>query len=450
MRGEQAARVFILALFALCCYLLYIIVKPFLTGFAWAAFLAIAFSPVYSFLSRAMRGRKILASIATTLLVSALVLVPAIVLVSSLAAAALEYLPSLEAHLGTGTAEALAAKTMDAGGAALEPGPLQAPASSRDLDAEAGVGGTETGTPRSSGPDPGALPGGISTAGADADGTGSPHAGGKVAGSSPLDRAENGSAGRVHFPFLHRIETVLSRFVDPSSVDLEGWAASLLKNLASVVAQRSTGFLGDVLGFLTTILITLVMLAIFLIKGENLVVFARAYMPLSEEDKNVVIEDLFMTTRAIFYGVMMTAAIQATCGGVGWAIAGLSSAVVAGVAMFFCALLPIGGAALVWLPGAIWLIVQGHPYRGTFLLVWGIVCVSSLDNILRPIFISGRTKVPMLPVLLGILGGVAAFGMTGLFVGPLVVTLFLTLLQVIRRDFFRQDAPPPAPPQPSG
>ncbi len=125
--------------------------------------------------------------------------------------------------------------------------------------------------------------------------------------------------------------------------------------------------------------------------------------------------------------------------------------------MFFCALVPVGGAALIWGPGALWLLYQGHTGGGIFLIVWGVLAVSSLDNILRPLFISGRTKAPMIPVMLGIFGGVAAFGMTGLFTGPLVVALFLVVLDVNRREFFPGDpaallaepGPPAAPVSPA-
>jgi predicted PurR-regulated permease PerM len=103
--------------------------------------------------------------------------------------------------------------------------------------------------------------------------------------------------------------------------------------------------------------------------------------------------------------------------------------------MFLCALLP--ETPRLWGPAVIFLFTTGHPWKAGILLVWGVLAVSSVDNLLRPMFIGRGVKLPVMLIFLGTLGGMLAFGLIGLFTGPLVITIFLFLLEVVRRDFFR-------------
>ena len=400
MRNQQAGRVFILCLLLLTGYLAYLVFKPFTTAFAWAAFLAIPFWPVYSKLKRILRGRVTLAAILTTFLITALILVPAVVLVSSLASAVLAYLPTLEtAH----------AKTVEI---QAEAQPGVAPAVAVDA-----AGGVESGAA--------ALPAG----------PGAPAA----------------PAAKYKFPLLGKLDETLSRYFDMSHVNLEAQVAQAVKRLGLSVVDSSTAFLGNALNVLATFLMTMFMLVVFFMRGAELVGFLKKFTPLSDADQQAVLLETREMVRAIFYGVIMTAAIQAIAGGIGWKISGLSSPLIFGVAMFFCALVPAGGAALIWAPGAAWLLYQGHTVGGIFLIAWGVLVVSMLDNVLRPYFISGKTSAPTIPVMIGIFGGVAAFGMTGLFIGPLVVALFLIVLGVVERDFLGgEGAGPPTPLTPPG
>jgi predicted PurR-regulated permease PerM len=91
-------------------------------------------------------------------------------------------------------------------------------------------------------------------------------------------------------------------------------------------------------------------------------------------------------------------------------------------------LLPIGGAAFVWAPAAIWLFVDKHGGYGIFMLAWGLI-LGGLDNVLRPLLISGRAKISALAVFVGVLGGIPAFGAIGVIAGPVVLSLALALVE---------------------
>jgi predicted PurR-regulated permease PerM len=141
---------------------------------------------------------------------------------------------------------------------------------------------------------------------------------------------------------------------------------------------------------------------------------------------------------SIFRGSLLCALIQGATGSIGWAVAGLPSPFLAGAAMAVLSLLPVGGTALVWGPGVIALWLQGRPGMAVFLAIWGLVVVSTLaDNVLKPILIGGTTELSTLVVFLGVFGGLGAFGVLGLFIGPMVLAFGLTLLSILRETTHR-------------
>jgi predicted PurR-regulated permease PerM len=134
-------------------------------------------------------------------------------------------------------------------------------------------------------------------------------------------------------------------------------------------------------------------------------------------------------TRAVVLGTLLTALLQGTLVGIGFAIVDLPSPVVFGVVAAIVALLPIGGTALVWVPATIVLAVQGRYGSALFMLLWGALLVGLVDNFLKPLLISGRAEVPTLAAFLGVLGGLAAFGPIGMFLGPVILALAIALVR---------------------
>lgn len=131
------------------------------------------------------------------------------------------------------------------------------------------------------------------------------------------------------------------------------------------------------------------------------------------------------TIIGVIYGVLGAAVAQGTVAGIGFAIAGIPGAVLLGMATFVLSFFPMG-PPLVWVPVAIWLFSEGEIGWGLFMTLWGLM-VSSVDNFIRPYFISVGTRLPLLLVLLGAFGGIIAFGFIGLFIGPVVLAVAWTL-----------------------
>jgi predicted PurR-regulated permease PerM len=139
-----------------------------------------------------------------------------------------------------------------------------------------------------------------------------------------------------------------------------------------------------------------------------------------------MLKPLGETVRAVTYGTLLTALVQGVLVGLAsWAV-GLRAPVLLGALTGLLALTPIG-APIVYAPSGLSLLFQGRYVAGILFLAWGILVVSTVDNLIRSWFISGATRMPFLLGLFGILGGVLAFGTIGLFVGPVTVGLILTL-----------------------
>jgi predicted PurR-regulated permease PerM len=155
---------------------------------------------------------------------------------------------------------------------------------------------------------------------------------------------------------------------------------------------------------------------------------ARRLIPLDEVRKERLFRQLGGVTRAIVIGTSLTAVLQGFLLGVGFTIAGLPSPVVFGVLAALLSMLPVGGAAFVWIPAVIWLLFDGRWGFAMFMLAWGVL-LGGLDNVLRPMLISGRAKISALAVFIGVLGGIPAFGAIGLIAGPVVLSLALALIE---------------------
>ncbi|MHB9101185.1 MAG: AI-2E family transporter [Sulfuricella sp.] len=134
------------------------------------------------------------------------------------------------------------------------------------------------------------------------------------------------------------------------------------------------------------------------------------------------------TVRGVTYGLLGTALAQGFVATIGFAIAGVPAVMLLGVATFLLSLIPVG-PPLIWGGAAIWLFQQGDTGWGIFMLLWGFFLISSVDNIIKPLLISRGSSLPFLLVMLGVMGGVLAFGFVGIFIGPTLLAVGFSLMQ---------------------
>jgi predicted PurR-regulated permease PerM len=240
---------------------------------------------------------------------------------------------------------------------------------------------------------------------------------------------EGGSAGLTQAPLLHSVFGWLDEHLSISAGQIQQWAlggaSRLLQRLASAGGTAFFGAVGTVLSFT----VMLFLLFFLLRDGPVIARTAVGLVPVQAARKAVLVSRLKAVTRAVVLGTVVTALVQGTLLGLGFAIAGLPAPVVFGVVGAVLSVVPFGGTALVWVPAAAALFLTGRPGWGVFMTIWGIVLVSSADNFLKPMLIGGKAEIPTLAVFIGVLGGLSAFGLIGMFTGPVVMALVLTLVR---------------------
>jgi predicted PurR-regulated permease PerM len=227
---------------------------------------------------------------------------------------------------------------------------------------------------------------------------------------------------------------------------LPGWLAALLdraglgdfatlqRRLAAALAQGSQFIAGQALGiglntfdFVVSLFITLY-LAYFLIRdGDDVVRAVRRAIPLAAEHKQELLDKFTTVIRATVKGNLLVAAIQGALGGLAFWYLGVNGALLWAVVMAFLSLLPAIGAALVWLPVAIYFLLTGALWQSLALTAYGMLVIGLIDNLLRPILVGKDTRMPDYVVLITTLGGMAVLGVNGFVVGPTIAAMFIAV-----------------------
>lgn len=215
--------------------------------------------------------------------------------------------------------------------------------------------------------------------------------------------------------------------------------------------QGNAGFLRDVLGGSTSLMLELFLMAVsayyFFLDGPRMVTEVGRLVPLEPRHFRSFCVEFQQTARAISSGNLLTAAAQGAVGWLGLWLVGVPHAPVWALAMAIGAFVPVVGTALVWGPIAGVLILSGQVNAGLLLLVYGALIVGSVDNVLRPKLCGARMSLHPLLVFLSIFGGLSVFGMVGLLVGPLIASFFTTAVRIYRRDYLGlSPLPAPRPP----
>lgn len=228
-------------------------------------------------------------------------------------------------------------------------------------------------------------------------------------------------------PALGRLRSLVPASLDITAEQVQGWVVSgaekVLKAAAALGSNLFMGAVGTIFGFV----VMLFLLFFFLRDGRAMLERALRFVPLEATRRQGLLMQLGKVTRAVVYGSGLTALVQGLLVGIGWALVGLKAPVVFGVLAALAAFIPSVGTGIVMVPAILWLLVAQRWGAAIFLGAWA-GGVGLLDNLLRPVLVARQTEVPALAVFVGAIGGVAAFGFIGLFLGPLLLVLIGTLL----------------------
>jgi predicted PurR-regulated permease PerM len=184
--------------------------------------------------------------------------------------------------------------------------------------------------------------------------------------------------------------------------------------------------------------LALYLLFFFLRDGGALSRRIRDAIPLRAEQKRALFTKFTIVTRAMFKGSLLVAAVQGALGGLIFWVLGIHAPVLWGVVMAFLSLLPAVGAALVWLPVAIYFLATGALWQGLVLMAYGALVIGLVDNLLRPFLVGKDTEMPDYLVLISTLGGISIFGLDGIVVGPVIAAMFIATWDIFSAS--RQEA----------
>ena len=227
---------------------------------------------------------------------------------------------------------------------------------------------------------------------------------------------------------------------------LPTWVANLLDrfgltNLAGVQERLSAGLMkgsqflaaqalniGQITLELIVRLFVMLYLLFFLLRdGDELFRIIKDAIPLRAEQQRAVFKKFATVIRATVKGTIVVAVVQGALGGLIFWFLGVRAPLLWAVLMAFLSLLPAVGAALVWLPVAIYFVATGAVWQGLVLMAYGVLVIGLVDNLLRPILVGTDTKMPDYVVLISTLGGIEIFGMNGIVLGPMIAAMFIVV-----------------------
>jgi predicted PurR-regulated permease PerM len=231
------------------------------------------------------------------------------------------------------------------------------------------------------------------------------------------------TAGRA---FWERVSLPFRRL----GFDINGLVLAGLNAVSGFIVDNVKGIAVNVLSFSVNFLLTTFTLFFLLRDGEAIVRGLQALLPLERRHTERLFARLYTAVSAVVRGTIVTALAQGALGGLGYWIFGVPFPVFLGLATGLFSLLPVGGSGVIWVPAAVYLFLKGSWVRALLLLAWSAVVVSTADNVLKPALISGGTNLPTLFLFFGMLGGLQVFGILGFVLGPVLLVMLATFLEM--------------------
>ncbi len=215
-----------------------------------------------------------------------------------------------------------------------------------------------------------------------------------------------------------------------------------LEKLMPVFEEKITKFILSIPIVIAQIFLTLVISYFVLKEWESILKKVVDLLPIRAKTIKRLTEDFGNITHTVIYAQLFVAVAQGIVGAIGFYIFGVPFPIVLGVMMAFCALIPTAGTAIIWIPASMFLILSGHFShdnwvlgKGICLFLYGLLIISTIDNILFAKIVQAKAKVNQIIVIIGVLGGASMFGVVGIFIGPILLPLLITYFQTFKERF---------------
>jgi predicted PurR-regulated permease PerM len=213
-------------------------------------------------------------------------------------------------------------------------------------------------------------------------------------------------------------------------IKVQNLVQTVLSNASTFIYGKSIGILTGFTGFILDLILVLFVAFFLFLQGDDFIAEIKKLSPLSAEDNEMIVGEMEATIKATLWSTVVVAFIQGFLGGVGFFLFGVPQAAFWGTIMVPASVIPVVGAAIIWLPAVGYLFLQGAMAKALGLLVFCTLIIGSVDNLLKPMLMRGSRSTPTVFVLLAILGGISYFGMIGFILGPFILSLLLSLLTI--------------------
>jgi predicted PurR-regulated permease PerM len=252
-------------------------------------------------------------------------------------------------------------------------------------------------------------------------------------------RERSGSQGGLS-PYLAYLgENLLKRlgnYVNLSEIDPQAVLLRSAEQVSRYLLSAGAAALSNFLSFLLDTVVVFFSLFFFFREGQSILKGLGAMLPLNRDQTERLYREIGITMTANLYGGLAVAVAQGALTGIGFGVLGLSAPIFWALVTALASLVPVAGSALVWGPAAILLFLSGHWIKAVILLAWGAGVVGQVDAVVRPYVIGAHVKVHTLLVFFSLLGGVEAFGIVGIFIGPVVLSITMAVLDMLRNTDF--------------
>ncbi len=235
-------------------------------------------------------------------------------------------------------------------------------------------------------------------------------------------------------PVVGRVSKWIQARLGTDSMASQEFIIDQLKRTGEYLLGLSVGLMGNIVGGIVKAFFVIFTMYYLFRDGEKILSSLRDVLPLNRVES----ERIFLRTKEVVsasvYGVVTIAMIQGALGGIAFWLLGIPSPILWAVLMTFVCMIPVAGSFLVWIPLAIYLMLNGHWSKAILLVVWGAFVVSTIDNFLRPKLIKNQTRLHELFVFFSVLGGMSVFGLLGIVLCPVVLAITLGLLDTLRHE----------------
>lgn len=249
--------------------------------------------------------------------------------------------------------------------------------------------------------------------------------------SGEIDLSRIYRSVETHLPAI--LSALESLNLDPAR--LQEQLSSAAVQVSQFVASRALQIGQNTVRITVFFFLMLYLLFFFLRDGRRLLDDLVRALPIGDERERHLLERFAEVSRATIKGTLVVGVVQGTVGGIAFAVLGIGSPVLWGVVMALLSIIPAVGPALVWIPASILLITDGRILAGIVLILAGTLIIGLVDNLLRPLLVGRDTRMPDYLILLSTLGGLTAFGLAGIVIGPIIAAFFLSVWTMAEEEF---------------